>query len=139
MPQGYDTIIGERGVRLSGGQKQRVSIARAVLRNTPILIMDEATASVDVETEAEIQKAVSHLTGGRTIIVIAHRLSTVKKADKILVIEKGRIVESGKHEYLVNAGGLYERLCMVQMQANEDSVKALMRYTEENSNIEVKA
>ena len=128
LPQGYQTLIGERGVRLSGGQKQRISIARAILRDAPILIMDEATAAVDVETEAEIQKAVNHLSGGRTIIVIAHRLSTVKKADQILVLENGRIVERGRHEDLVTAGGLYERLCLVQLQANEDAIRALTEY-----------
>lgn len=131
MPNGYDTVVGERGVRLSGGQKQRISIARAVLRNTLILILDEATASVDVETEAEIQKAVSSLTDNRTIIVIAHRLSTVQKADQILVLEKGEVVERGKHDELVGAGGLYQRLCLVQLQANEDAIRALARYNEE--------
>ncbi|MBQ6990251.1 MAG: ATP-binding cassette domain-containing protein, partial [Clostridia bacterium] len=125
---GYDTYVGERGVKLSGGQKQRISIARAILRDAPILIMDEATAAVDVETEAEIQKAVNHLSGGRTIVVIAHRLSTVKKADQILVLENGRIVERGRHEDLVTAGGLYERLCLVQLQANEDAIRALTEY-----------
>jgi len=129
MPEGYDTIIGERGVRLSGGQKQRVAIARAVLRDTPILIMDEATASVDVETEAEIQKAVAALVGNRTVFVIAHRLSTVKKADMILVLENGMIVESGTHNDLVSAGGLYERLCLIQLQASEDVMRALSQYS----------
>ena len=115
---GYDTPIGERGVRLSGGQKQRLAIARAVLRKAPILILDEATAAVDVETEAHIQAAIDSLAGSRTIIVIAHRLSTVKKAGKILVLEEGRIVEQGNHEELLVAGGLYSRLCQVQ---NEQS------------------
>jgi ATP-binding cassette subfamily B protein/subfamily B ATP-binding cassette protein MsbA len=131
MPNGYDTVIGERGVRLSGGQKQRVAIARAVLRDAPILIMDEATASVDVETEAEIQKAVAALTGSRTVFVIAHRLSTVKKADTILVLENGKIVERGTHEELVRSGGLYERLCLIQLQASEDVMKALSAYGKE--------
>ncbi len=128
FPDGYDTVVGERGVRLSGGQKQRISIARAVLRDAPILILDEATASVDVETEAEIQKAISALTGNRTIIVIAHRLSTVQRADQILVLEHGSIVERGTHDELVNANGLYQRLCLVQLQANEDAIAALTRY-----------
>ena len=107
MPEGYDTVIGERGLKLSGGQKQRLSIARAVLRNTPILILDEATAAVDVETEAKIQQAIQELTENRTIIVVAHRLSTVKKADTILVIEDGKIVESGNHSELYSYNGVY--------------------------------
>jgi ATP-binding cassette subfamily B protein/subfamily B ATP-binding cassette protein MsbA len=114
LPEGYDTVIGERGIKLSGGQKQRLSIARAVLRNTPILILDEATASVDVQTEIQIQQAIQELAGSRTIIVIAHRLSTVKQADKILVLKEGEIVESGTHNELVNQDGLYRQLCEVQ-------------------------
>lgn len=114
MPEGYDTVIGERGIKLSGGQKQRLSIARAVLRNTPILILDEATASVDVQTEIEIQQAIQELSGSRTIIVIAHRLSTVKQADQILVLKEGEIVESGTHEQLLKQEGLYSQLCEVQ-------------------------
>lgn len=114
MPDGYDTMIGERGVRLSGGQKQRIAIARAVLRNTPILILDEATSAVDTETEAQIQTAIENLAGERTIIVIAHRLSTVMKADNIIVLEKGKVAESGTHEELQNLGGIYSKLCNVQ-------------------------
>ena len=110
LSDGYDTFIGERGIRLSGGQKQRVSIARAVLRNSPILIFDEATASVDVETEADIQQAILDLVGSRTVIVIAHRLSTVRRADNILVMADSKIVESGTHDELKNAGGVYARL-----------------------------
>ena len=107
---GYDTQIGEKGVRLSGGQKQRISIARAVLRNSPILILDEATASVDVETEKLIHEAMDQVMKGRTTILIAHRLSTVKKADKIVVLNNGEIEEMGTHEQLVHNGGLYEYL-----------------------------
>jgi ATP-binding cassette subfamily B protein/subfamily B ATP-binding cassette protein MsbA len=120
LPEGYDTTIGERGVKLSGGQKQRLSIARAVLRDSPILILDEATASVDVETEAKIQQAIQDLAGSRTIIVIAHRLSTVKRADRILVIEDGLIAESGTHEELLAQSGLYHQLCEVQFKSLEE-------------------
>ncbi len=125
MPQGYDTLVGERGVRLSGGQKQRISIARAVLRDAPILILDEATASVDVETEAEIQQAIAQLAGSRTIVVIAHRLSTIMRADQILVLENGEIVERGKHEELIEAGGAYARLCQVQWRAGKREADAV--------------
>lgn len=119
MPEGYDTIIGERGVKLSGGQKQRLSIARAVLRNTPILVFDEATAAVDVETEARIQQAIQELAASRTIIVVAHRLSTVKRADNILVIQDGKVAESGDHAELLAYNGLYKQLYDIQFRNQE--------------------
>lgn len=114
LPEGYDTIIGERGVRLSGGQKQRISIARSVLRNSPILILDEATSAVDTETELEIKKAINAIAGTRTLIVIAHRLSTVRQADKIIVLENGQIVEHGNHDELMTLEGTYAKLCGIQ-------------------------
>lgn len=113
MPDGYKTLIGERGMRLSGGQKQRIAIARAILRDSPVLILDEATSAVDNETEALIQQAIDELSKSRTVIVIAHRLSTVKKADKIIVLENGGIAEQGSHEGLLVNNGLYARLCSV--------------------------
>ena len=122
MPDGYQTVVGERGAKLSGGQKQRIAIARAVLCNAPLLILDEATASVDVKTEADIQKALADLAGKRTIIVIAHRLSTVRRADRILVFQEGRIIQQGTHQELSQVPGLYQELCKVQEQSiAEDS------------------
>lgn len=114
LPDKYETVIGERGVRLSGGQKQRISIARSVLRNSPVLILDEATSAVDTETETEIQNAINKIAGTRTLIVIAHRLSTVKRADKIIVLENGKIAEEGKHDELIGLNGVYANLCNIQ-------------------------
>ena len=114
MPDGYHTQVGERGLRLSGGQKQRVSIARAILRNSPVIILDEATASVDVETEQQIQKAIAGVAGNRTIIAIAHRLSTIRNADQILVIENGSITERGTHDELISLNGSYARMNRIQ-------------------------
>ena len=114
LPEKYDTVIGERGVRLSGGQKQRLSIARSVLRNSPLLVLDEATSAVDAETEREIQNAISKIVGNRTLIVIAHRLSTIKKADLIIALQDGRIAECGTHEQLMAKGGIYAALCEIQ-------------------------
>jgi len=116
MPNGYDTLIGERGVKLSGGQKQRLSIARAVLKDSPILILDEATSSVDTETELLIQQALERLIKGRTTIIIAHRLSTVRNADRIVALEGTRIVEAGTHEELLVKKGLYHKLYTAQQQ-----------------------
>jgi ABC-type multidrug transport system fused ATPase/permease subunit len=110
LPGGYDAVIGERGVRLSGGQKQRLSIARAILKDAPILILDEATSSVDAETESLIQEAIQNLTHNRTTVVIAHRLSTVRNADRIVVLDAGSIRETGTHNELMDAEGLYARM-----------------------------
>lgn len=114
LPNGFDTVIGERGVKLSGGQRQRISIARAVLKNSPILILDEATSSVDTETELLIQQALERLMKGRTTIIIAHRLSTIRNADQIVVLSGDTIIEQGKHHELIEKGGLYQRLYTVQ-------------------------
>ena len=114
LPQGYDTYVGERGVMLSGGQKQRVAIARAILRNAPVLLLDEATSALDAENERLVQNAFDHLSEGRTTIVVAHRLATVKKADRIIVLDKGKIVAQGNHDKLINEKGLYAHLATLQ-------------------------
>jgi subfamily B ATP-binding cassette protein MsbA len=114
LPDGVDTMIGENGMRLSGGQRQRVAIARAIYKDAPILILDEATSALDNESERAVQAALDTLMQGRTTLVIAHRLSTVERADRIVVLEQGRIIESGRHDELLAAGGMYSNLYRLQ-------------------------
>ena len=114
LPQGFDTYVGERGVLLSGGQKQRIAIARAILRDAPVLLLDEATSALDAESERAVQLAVDELARDRTTLIVAHRLATVKKADRILVLDQGGVVATGTHDDLVGQGGLYARLAKLQ-------------------------
>src|SRR5919197_956333 len=123
LPRGYDTTVGERGIFLSGGQRQRLAIARAVLANASVLVLDEATSAPDTESERLVQKALANLTTGRTTIVIAHPLSTVRRADLIVVVERGRIVESGRHAELLALGGAYRRLYELQFADEEEEVE----------------
>jgi ATP-binding cassette, subfamily B, bacterial MsbA len=122
LPDRYDTVLGERATRLSGGQRQRLAIARAILRDPPILIFDEATSALDSESERLVQEAIEHLLAGRTVFVIAHRLSTVRNADQILVLESGRIVQRGRHEELLADGGLYRHLYRLQFAADDEAM-----------------
>ncbi|RZJ14494.1 MAG: ATP-binding cassette domain-containing protein, partial [Haliea sp.] len=114
LPEGYGSFLGERGVRLSGGQRQRIAIARAMLKNPPLLLLDEATSALDAESERMVQAALESAMKDRTTLVIAHRLATVQQADRIIVLDHGRIVEQGKHDALMAAGGVYARLAALQ-------------------------
>lgn len=124
---GYDTVVGERGVTLSGGQRQRIAIARAILRDAPILLLDEATSALDAESETLVQKALDQAISKRTTIVIAHRLATVLKADRILVMDEGRIIEEGTHQSLIRQGGLYAKLARLQFETGSDEVVTLVK------------
>jgi subfamily B ATP-binding cassette protein MsbA len=117
LSKGYDTVVGDRGFRLSGGEKQRLAIARAILKNPPILILDEATSQLDTAQEILVQEAIEQLMRGRTVLVIAHRLSTIRYANKIIVLEQGKIAQSGSHEELMAQGGLYKKLYDMQFRA----------------------
>jgi len=113
---GYDTLVGERGIRLSGGQKQRIGIARALLKDAPVLLLDEATSAVDAETERSIKEAVLHLVEGRTVLIVAHRLSTIRAADRIVMLEDGKVVETGSYQSLVEADGAFAKLCALGVE-----------------------
>jgi subfamily B ATP-binding cassette protein MsbA len=124
LPEGYETLLGERGTRLSGGQRQRIAIARALLRDPPILILDEATSALDTESERQVQQAIERLMQDRTVMVIAHRLATVRDADEIVVLDGGSVVQRGSHEELLRAGGLYRRLYDLQFRGEETALGA---------------
>jgi ABC-type multidrug transport system fused ATPase/permease subunit len=125
MPKGYETIVGERGIFLSGGQRQRLAIARAILVNAPVLVLDEATSALDAESERLVQQAIANLVRNRTTIVIAHRLSTVRRADVILVMEGGRITEMGTHSELLARNGQYRRLYELQFADEEEELAGI--------------
>ena len=123
LPDGFDTMIGEGGATLSGGEKQRISIARCMLKDAPIVILDEATASVDVDNESYIQEAISELVKNKTLLVIAHRLNTIRDADNIIVIKEGNIAEQGNHDKLMSLNGIYKG--MVELQNKNEGIKIL--------------
>ena len=118
LPKSFDTIIGENGVRLSGGQKQRISIARAILKNSPIILLDEATSSLDTDSEEKVQNAILNLTKNKTTLVIAHRLSTIMRANKIIVLNQGKIVDAGTHKELIKTSPIYRNLYSKQVSTN---------------------
>ncbi len=134
MPEGYDALIGERGVKLSGGQRQRIAIARALLKNAPILILDEATASLDSETESLIQSSLDDIMSDKTVLVVAHRLSTIAHLDRIVVLDKGHIAEDGTHHQLLERKGLYYRLWQHQsdgLLSEQDELRNDLPVTEQ--------
>ncbi|HYP32199.1 MAG TPA: ATP-binding cassette domain-containing protein, partial [Burkholderiaceae bacterium] len=131
LPEGYETFLGERGVRLSGGQRQRIAIARAMLKNPPLLLLDEATSALDAESERMVQAALEAAMADRTTLVIAHRLATVQKADRIVVMEQGRIIEEGNHQALMQRDGLYAKLARMQFHTEPPEPSAEQAESEE--------